>query len=507
MNRARLATWVWTAISVLLVAPAWGDDLFEVSEIASSGRSVAAELAELNGDGRVDLFVVILSGVPPEEKRSVHVYLQGAAGFPKEPSHVLPVPRWSAVYDVGDLVKEGPGEELILLGPEGVTLLSLADTSARRWYLPVPGPTTFGPSEDERGLEVYPLVYEGIGAEPWLLVPQIGQLSALSADGEVKARLDVPRRANFFVNSAPGLVALESNLQVFLDHPKLAIGDVNGDGRNDFVAMTRHEVRAFQAKPDGSFAFEPDFTLPLRMVTPRDHIRGSGGVATDASDIDGDGRLDLLVTHTSGSMADATTILGLYLNKAGRWSPDAPDQTFESDSAVGSNSMTDVDGDGRPELLRIGVELSVLEVVEILISREIDVEFSVHKVDETGLYAKRPWFKKKLSIPFSFETFRPNGFLPTWRPDLNGDGVPDFVSSGDGKALEIHLGGADGPFEDGPERQSMSTAGIIRFNDFDGDDLADFVLFDPHNFDVPIQLGRNLGKLPGTRPRVGPPTP
>jgi hypothetical protein len=263
----------------------------------------------------------------------------------------------------------------------------------------------------------------------------------------------------------------------------------------------------FQAKPDGSFRFEPDFALPLRMVTPRDHIRGSGGVATDAGDVDGDGLLDLLITHTSGSMADATTILGLYLNKGGRFSLEAPDQTFESDSAVGSNSMTDVDGDGRPELLRIGVQLSVLEVVEILISKEIDVELSVHKVGEGGVYATRPWFRKKFSIPFSFETFRPNGFLPTWRTDVNGDGVPDFVSSGSGKALEIHLGGPAGPFDESPERQEMSTAGIVRFADFDGDALPDFVLFDPHNFDVPIQLGRNLGKLPGTRPRVGPPAP
>ncbi len=44
----------------------------------------------------------------------------------------------------------------------------------------------------------------------------------------------------------------------------------------------------------------------------------------------------------------------------------------------------------------------------------------------------------------------------------------------------------------------MSTAGVIHFEDFDGDGLQDFVIFDPHNFDVPVRIGANLGRLSGT---------
>jgi hypothetical protein len=51
-------------------------------------------------------------------------------------------------------------------------------------------------------------------------------------------------------------------------------------------------------------------------------------------------------------------------------------------------------------------------------------------------------------------------------------------------------------------RQKLSTAGVIRFGDLDGDGLLDFVIFDPHNFDVPVRVGRNLGRLPGTRPAL-----
>ncbi len=81
---------------------------------------------------------------------------------------------------------------------------------------------------------------------------------------------------------------------------------------------------------------------------------------------------------------------------------------------------------------------------------------------------------------------------------MNGDGYLDFVNSGGGKALEIHLGGDEGPFAKSASKQKMSTAGVIHFRDLDGDRLEDFVIFDPHNFDVPVRIGRNLGRLPGT---------
>lgn len=68
--------------------------------------------------------------------------------------------------------------------------------------------------------------------------------------------------------------------------------------------------------------------------------------------------------------------------------------------------------------------------------------------------------------------------------------------SGKGDALEIFLGGGDAPFSRRSARQRMPTAGVIGFADFDG--LTDFVLFDPHNFDVPVQLAINTGALATT---------
>jgi len=345
-------------------------------------------------------------------------------------------------------------------------------------------------------------VYRDFGSEPWLLVPQIGQLLALSPEGDVRARLEIARRANYFITPRSGLVAIESDLQVFVDAPKLSVGDVDGDGRADAVFSTRHELWVYLGKKDGSLPVAPDRKLALHLLTPRDHIRGSGGVASMAKDIDGDGKLDLLVSHVEGSFTDAASTTYVHMNRGGEWKLDEPDQVFRSKASVDTNALLDLDGDGRTELLRMKLRFSLLEVVEFLLTREIDIQVLIHRYLPDRGFEEKPWMKTQVELPFSFDTFRLDGFVPTAHVDLNADGFPDFVSSGGGDAIEIHIGGGERPFAKQSCRQKISTAGVIRFGDLDGDGLPDFVIFDPHHSDVPIRVGRNRGRLPGTRPAL-----
>ena len=489
-------------IAVLLLvvaASAEAGDYFDLTALPNSGRSVAAKLADFDGDGRTDLFVGVLTGIPPEDRRTARVYLQSEDGrFPERPSFERVLPVWSAVFDVEDVRPDSPGSELLVLLPDGLEIISLAGPDAPSWKLPVSGTTTMGPSGDERGLEFYRIAHRHLAEEPWLLVPQVGQLTALDARGNVKATVAQPRRANFFIMPPTGLISLESDFQVFLDAPKLLLGDVDGDGRNDIASATRHEIWTSLQRDDGGFVFEPDRKQPLRTVTPRDHIRGSGGVATASGDVDGDGRIDLVVSHVKGGFTDATTAVPVYKNHDGAWRIGSPDQTIVKEGSISSNALLDMDRDGRTELVRLQFSFSLLEVIEILISREIDLELSIYRWDDRRGFGGKPWVSRKVSLPISFETFRTKGFVPTARVDLNGDGYLDFTASGDGDELVFHAGSRRGPFRVKAAKQEMRTAGMIDFADWTGDGLVDFVIFDPHNYDVPVQLGRNLGQLPGT---------
>ncbi len=483
-------------MQVLFVGQAQAaDPLFEIVSIPNAGRSVAARIADFDGDRRADLMVVAVEGMPPDEQRVVRVYLQGEDGtLPTLPSHRIMLPKWSGVYDLADLVA-WPGVEMVLLRPNGVSVLSLANASGALLDLPVAGGGTIATSEDERGFEPFKMVYREFGREPWILVPMFGRVIAIGADGKVRASLDVGRRSNYIVIPTDGLVLAESDIQLFIDVPKLAVGDVDGDGRVDIVSSTRHEIRVFLRREGGEFASAPDRIIPLALITPRDHIRGTGGVSCDFRDIDNDGDLDLLISHSEGSFIDAATTTYLFFNRDGGWHLDDPDGKFASEQGVASTVLVDIDRDGIYELLHIQIKFSLLEFVELLLTREIDAVIALHRLEVGSGFNKKPILKRNLGIPFSFDTFRPKGFIPRFTADLNRDGYLDLVTSGAGEALEVYLGGGKTPFAKRAARQKMQTEGVIEFADFNGDGLTDFVLYDPHNFDRAVQLAINTGAL------------
>jgi len=477
-------------------APVFADDtIFDIAEISVDGRVVNAQFADFDGDGRKDLIVVTLTGIPPAEERKIRVHLQDAGGsYPTNPSHVVPVPAHSAVFDIAD-VRDTPGEELVLLRPDGITILSIANDDTVEWNLPVEGPSTVAAADDERGFDSLQLVYE-IDAQPFILVPQIGLVSILTLDGELVGQVEVGRRANYFVARRPSIFPVESEFQLYLDTPKISIGDVDGDARADIVAATRHEIRVFLRRPDGESDHEPSYTHALGLITPRDHSRGSGSVVTTARDVDSDGRLDLMITHVEGTFSDTMTTTYFYRNRDGRWDLDNPDDQFENEGIFSSDLLLDIDSNDAYELVRIQFKFSIFEVVEVLLTRKIDSVIAVHRLMPDGRFATKPSSRRKFSTGISFETFRPNGFMPQAGVDINADGLMDVVTSANGKGIEIYLGTADEPFTRRTAYQKLVTTGRVLFADYDDDELLDFVLFDPQSFEAPVQVGRNLGVLP-----------
>lgn len=470
------------------------DDIFEINEISSEGRVVSARFADFNGDGRKDLMIASLNGMPPAEQRSIRVYLQNPDdSYPTVPSHVVTIPIWSAVYDIADL-KDTPGEELVLLRPDAITILSIANTEVVEWTIRVGAPSTVAASDDERGFDSFQLVHD-MDSTPLILVPQIGLVSVLTADGMLLGQVDVGRRANYFVARSSSIISVESDLQLYLDTPKLSTGDVDGDARADIVAATRHEIRVFLRRPDGRFDREPSYTHPLKLISPRDHSRGSGSVVTTVRDVDSDGLLDLIVTHVAGTFSDTITTTYFYRNRKGRWNLTSPDDKFVSDGAYSSDLLLDIDGDDADELIRIQFEFSVLELVEILLTRKIDSVIAVHRLLPDGRFDTEPSSRRKFSTGISFDTFRPTGFMPQAGIDINADGLMDVVTSANGKGIEVYLGTENEPFTRRTAMQKMSTTGSIRFDDYNDDGLLDFVLYNSQSLDTPVRTGRNLGLL------------
>jgi len=479
---------------------------FALVELANTGRTVTAELGDFDGDGVTDLLQVAFIGIPPNDTRLIRLWTQNEKGeLGPKPKYELPLPEDSAAYDFGDVLPDSPGLELLLLRPQGVTILSFANPALPQRDLSVSGGTMI-PAEDERGLDRLRLFYPELGTEPLILVPLLAHAALLTADGVERARLEVGARANYFVQQRPGAMLTDSDIQLLLDVPRIAVGDVDGDSRADVVASGRHWVRVFLQREDGKFPRKPDRALKLGLVSEKDQIRGSGSVRVDARDVSGDGKLDLLISHLSGGLTDAQTETKLYLNREGQWDMSKPDFAFEPSAGWGADQLVDIDQDGKPELMHVAVAFGVLDLIQALVTRSIDANIGVYRASATGVFAKEPWFERKLTIAMSFDTARPLGFVPTGNFDVNGDGFADLLTPGKGDRIDVWLGSATGMADAVSGEQKVPSSGRLRAGDWNGDGLADLLLYDPRQPGSPVQIARNKGLLPGTLPHIGAPT-
>jgi len=474
---------------------------FDVVEIASTGRSVVADIVDLDGDGRGDLFEVAILGIPPDERRLIRAYFQAEDGsMPTTPSLEVDLPGEAAAYDLGDVLA-APGVEVLFLRARDVAIFSLSGREPSVRPVPVPEGTTLGAAQDERGLDRLRLVTYAFG-DPVLVVPGLGETLLIAPDGVVRATFKVGARANYFLR-APGPVLAESDIQVFYDAPRLAFGDIDGDGRPDTFSATRHELRVFLQKEDGSFASAPDRRLPLRMVDEEDHIRGSGSVRSEAVDIDGDGLLDLAISRIAGGITDATSSTSIFFNRGGVWNLEAPDTFFQSEHGASADQLLDVDGDGKLELLQVWIPISVLEIVEVFLTRALDAHMELYMIGDGGRkFESDARFERKIDISLDFDTGRSKGFLPTIDHDLNGDGAKDLLLSRNGDGIEIFLGGEKSDYDKRAARQDVNSEGRARSGDLEGDGLVDLVIYNPRRVDEAVRLLRNQGVLPGSKKQL-----
>jgi hypothetical protein len=128
--------------------------------------------------------------------------------------------------------------------------------------------------------------------------------------------------------------------------PRLAIGDVNGDGLPDFFmgSSKNDTAKLFLQQPDGSFVQKPEFIF----AQDKDY-EDIGAVFFDA---DGDGDLDLVVASggNQDKLGSPYLLIRLYLNDGkGNFT-----RSFTGIPPVSVNascvSVNDFDGDGRPDI-------------------------------------------------------------------------------------------------------------------------------------------------------------
>jgi hypothetical protein len=257
--------------------------------------------------------------------------------------------------------------------------------------------------------------------------------------------------AGLFVGVAPAEAATTVPTFARTDHPSLAnhnvVGDFNGDGRPDLAGLAPGGAGVLLSTGDGTFG--PRSTYPVAESSPQDIATG---------DVDGDGRLDLLVTINTPNNS-----LSL-LRGNGDGTFQAP-VNFPNTSGFDSPAIvtTDLNNDGRLDVV-IGHSIGCF-TAPCVVARAISVMLG--NGDGT--------FQPTREIDVG------TGIAEIAVGDFNRDGIRDLAIAGSSSRLYRLQGVGDGTFvQQSTITLTADTFGVdatdVDVADFNGDAIEDLVV-------------------------------
>jgi FG-GAP-like repeat/FG-GAP repeat len=258
-------------------------------------------------------------------------------------------------------------------------------------------------------------------------------------------------------------------------HGLVYVGDVNGDGIPDIVAVGVHEINTLVGNGDGTFRAAR--TSPMRW----DYMLGAALV-----DLNGDGNADLIV---SGQLSTITGFGICFSNGDGTFQPPVFYEMYET---LGGLAVADFNGDGKPDVMlggNTGVWLftgqggSVFnQGVLISISGgatyyPVTSDFNGDGYPDVAVTQVSPKGPAGIVVLLSKGngTFQAPAFYSGSSPayitagDVNGDGYPDIVVPG----VTIYLNDGHGGFA--LNTQASLPGSQVAIGDVNGDGIPDLV--------------------------------
>jgi hypothetical protein len=252
-----------------------------------------------------------------------------------------------------------------------------------------------------------------------------------------------------------------------LDPVAMVSADFNCDGIPDLAVLNKGsgDLTILLGNGQGGFTEQLSTDLNGRLGRPS---AGNNPTGLATADINGDGRVELLVSNPEG---DVLTLVG------------NGDGTFEPYRRLDRHvalAVGDDNGDGQPEF-----------VLADQARDQVTVEYAG---PGTG------WLQDRQD-----GILAPNAVRLV---DLNGDGIPDLVvANGGGNDVLVYLGLGDGTF--GPARSFFAGTdpAAVAVADLNGDGVADLVVANQGSNDVSVLFGQGRGSnwtlTEGPRLRAG----
>jgi hypothetical protein len=500
---------------LLLAGPTPEVDSVSYSEasLEFEGTLLDHRFIDVDGSGQMSLCVALRL---PTGRRELRVLRPSRRGFDPTSARSVSILEDVVAYGFAD-VRSEPGDELLFLTRTGAYSYSLSKDGYRGNIARLATEELIYDVPDSRALPFWaytlkvtggdqvllpgrsdfaiwgPISTDVEGADPYGPRVRFGapgpvesreapakeggrSTTSRSGSGEIRVELDHDSNILFLSGSESSSTLLEDGKS----YSSPALVDLNGDGRRDLVLQRESELLVFISGPDGvprkptRVEPLPDYLLAENVSTKLEFV-----------DLDGDGDLDLLaqIEQNVDGFENAEMRVLVLLNDGRRLLPAEAQQVLRFEAAMLRATVTDVDADGRPDLLvRKFVLPSMLETVSGL-------QFELSYLAFLGSRDKDRPFERKPALK-QVEIFDENNFADAVKSrrielDCSGDGVPDLVELDlHGRIVIRRLVHESGFFSGDTWRldatpwkrfETRGTAMSLEVLDLNGDGLADIV--------------------------------
>ncbi|UCD16324.1 MAG: VCBS repeat-containing protein [Candidatus Zixiibacteriota bacterium] len=424
-------------LALTTAAFAADQDVFAIYALEVEGKIYGYVTGDVNGDALTDVIVVYSPGDDPTT-RYIGLYMQSAgSGFGLRPDYLMRLPQTAVQVDAGDSDNDGT-DEIFIVDSEGVSTLR---------YLQATGLSK--PVRIIRHKTIYAMpLFQGIIVESFMLeINGKAGLEIVIPNAKGYAIFQLGDDGNYEMLNQLSVTLLSNSREKGLSdfaRPRiptynvtlasLHVGDCNLDGRADLYFLWDRKVSCFIQDNTGNFAQTPDVELVFYPGST------AGYFQSRLADFNGDGRPDVVVSHSSGGITNTETKVRFFIcNPDGHLKSAFSKEIRLSDSHC-NMIVNDFDNNNQPELVVPAVELGAIAATKMFLMKKADLHLLIYPI-VGGFPDEEPTKRKKFEFKFDFDNPYPTREVTlNWMADYNGDNLRDLVFCDGNGHLQFYWG-------------------------------------------------------------------